>query len=392
MPIQDCWIDGRKGKRWGRSGKCYTGPNAAKLALRQAAAIRARQRTENARRLQPERIDPTRTATLRRRFESGWARRCQRLRAEVWRLVVTDDAFGLRPVVFHRRHEFRFMSSAAKVDEFERWLKGRIEADMFADGQDAVWTSYIEEGYRKGAGRAFSDTNRRLRLEAEAEGVADFYRGTKEEFLRASFARAETIDKVKLLASRTLMDLKGATDTMATQMRRELVDGLTQGMNPRELGRRLAKKVDGIGRVRGQMIARTEIIRAHAEGQLDALDAMGIEEVGVMVEWETVGAEACLECSVMQGAVFRIEEARGLIPRHPNCRCCFIPSNVGEPHRGQIRKPEGVREAIRESIQAERPNKPMGEAVERSSWVGVSKRIGERRPKSILASKIAKPG
>lgn len=41
MPIQKCNSDGKSGKKWGKSGKCYTGKGAARKAGKQAAAAYA---------------------------------------------------------------------------------------------------------------------------------------------------------------------------------------------------------------------------------------------------------------------------------------------------------------------------------------------------------------
>ena len=41
MPVKSCTINGKKGYKWGNSGKCYTGPGAKKKALRQGAAAYA---------------------------------------------------------------------------------------------------------------------------------------------------------------------------------------------------------------------------------------------------------------------------------------------------------------------------------------------------------------
>jgi hypothetical protein len=38
MPIMSCTVNGKKGYKWGPSGKCYTGPNARNRAAAQAAA------------------------------------------------------------------------------------------------------------------------------------------------------------------------------------------------------------------------------------------------------------------------------------------------------------------------------------------------------------------
>lgn len=38
MPIKSCQVNGKAGKQWGNSGKCYTGKNAKSKALKQAQA------------------------------------------------------------------------------------------------------------------------------------------------------------------------------------------------------------------------------------------------------------------------------------------------------------------------------------------------------------------
>jgi hypothetical protein len=43
MPVQDCQVNGRPGKKWGKDGKCFTGPNAHANAARQGKAIKAAQ-------------------------------------------------------------------------------------------------------------------------------------------------------------------------------------------------------------------------------------------------------------------------------------------------------------------------------------------------------------
>jgi SPP1 gp7 family putative phage head morphogenesis protein len=104
-----------------------------------------------------------------------------------------------------------------------------------------------------------------------------------------------------------------------------LTDGLVQGKGPREIARDLNAQTD-MGQERALTIARTEIIRAHAEGQLTALEDLGVEEVGVTVEWMITDDEAlCPKCAAMQGVILKLSEAHGLIPAHPNCRCAFAP-------------------------------------------------------------------
>lgn len=303
----------------------------------------------------PLRVDPTRTSGLRRRFIAELRRRFSGLKAAIIKLVDDEDQFGLT----EQSHDpftanagaWRFHSDPAKVKAFQDWLKIQTRLRILRGEEDRLWQAYIEAGFRQGAGRAFDDAKRSDRAKAEGAQQLDFYRGTKDEFLRSAFGQPVAIEKVKLLAGRSFDDLENVTDDMSARLSRRLVDGLIQGKGARELARDLVADV-GVSEQRAGLIARTEIIRAHAEGQLTALEIMGVEEVGVMVEWSTAGdAHVCPLCAPMQGVVLKIAEARGMIPRHPNCRCAFTPANVGEDTRGQTRTKRGIKSAIAESAE-----------------------------------------
>jgi SPP1 gp7 family putative phage head morphogenesis protein len=272
------------------------------------------------------------------------------------------------------------------VEQFRTWLNSQVATGIVQQTQSAMerqwWNRYVEAGYAKGAGRAFDDTRK------PALQRLDFYAGSKQEFLRSAFGQPESVEKVKLLAGRVFTDLKGVTEAMGTQITRSLTDGLVQGQNPRVIARTIAKNVDTIGRTRARTIARTEIIRAHAEGQLDALVRLGVDKVGVMVEWHTAGDDrVCQLCLPLQGAVLTIKEARGTLPRHPNCRCAFVPANVDENKRGQKRSKTELIKARDESIKAEIPTKSkrtIDQQRKLSHWPGADLTPAKTRPESIL--------
>jgi SPP1 gp7 family putative phage head morphogenesis protein len=131
-------------------------------------------------------------------------------------------------------------------------------------------------------------------------------------------------DALALLFARNFTDLKGITDEMSAQIARVLTKGLSSGVGPREVAKMIAGRVDKIGIVRGELLARTEIIRAHAEATLNRYQDFGIEGVTGEVKIEVAG-DACERCKAIVGKVMTIDEARGLIPIHPRCRCGFKP-------------------------------------------------------------------
>ncbi len=342
--------------------------------------------------IDPTRLDPTRTIMLRRAFQAELTRRFNRLKKAITDLLVKEDAFGLTT-----NARFRFASTQEQVAAFLQWLAAQIQADIFLGAKgtdDAYWTEYIRQGYEKGAGRAFDDTRVQERLRAYSAEKLGWYAGTKEEFLRSSFAHPISVEKVKLLASRTFMDLKGATDAMVNGISHVLMDGLVQGQSPRTMASTVAKQLE-MAKSRALTISRTEIIRAHAEGALDALSNLGVEQVGVMVEWSTskMGTTAlgnpspCKLCAALEGVVMTIKEARGLFPRHPNCMCSPIPANVGEDTTDQIRGKRAVQVAIDKSISQEIPAKSdrsLETQKRMTSWAGAVKRIASQRPRAYV--------
>ena len=340
-------------------------------------------------RLNPVRMDPTRTATLRRKFEVELIARFERLKTKLRKYLITEDKLELKALVGNAR--FKFNTRPERIEEFRRWLATQVQDEVLGDpnsNEAAWWDKFIQEGYRQGAGRAFDDTKRPYaRGYAKTGGVSDFYKGTKYQFLQTSFAQPETVEKVQLLASRVFTELKGVTDAMSQKLTRDLTEGLSRGDNPYTIAKQLSSGVDSVGEVRARAIARTEIVRAHNEGQLDALEGLGVEEVGVMVEWSTA-MNACPLCTPMEGTVFTVKEARGMLPRHPNCRCSYIPANVGENQKGQVRGKAKIEKAIDESIEAEIPKtipRTLEEQKERTSWIGADASMGKQRPKPVVS-------
>lgn len=274
-------------------------------------------------------LDPTRTSSLRQAFALVLRKKFRRLAGDVYKFIVTDDHLGLAEpklgfnVANAEPGRFAFISSPEKLAEFQKWLRQRFASELLGKSNEELWQRYVEEGFRRGAGRAFDDA----RKDEKSTGLRsdEYWQGSREEFLRSSFGRPETVEKTQLLASRSFADLKNVTEDAATKMGRVLADGLVAGQNPRDIARDLDDELD-LGRNRAELIARTEIIRAHAEGQLDAFDRLGVTDLGVEVEWSTAGDErVCPECEDMEGKVFSVEEAHGMIPLHPNCRCAFVP-------------------------------------------------------------------
>ncbi len=270
----------------------------------------------------PLRIDPTRTTIIRRQFMAEMTRRFKKIRRAIWILVAQDDVFALSPRAFitMESQAWRFRTDASKVTSYRDWLRQQTDANLLSvDARGDPWTAkYVESSYKKGIQRAYVDVNKMR---------PDFYKDTQSQFLQDAFHAPEMLSKLELLSTRTFEELRGVTAVMSQQMSRTLATGLAQGRGPVTVARQLVKDLDGITKRRALVIARTEIIHAHAEGQLDSFDKLGIEKIGVMAEWSTAGdSVVCERCHGMEGEVMTVAEARGMIPLHPNCRCAWKPT------------------------------------------------------------------
>jgi SPP1 gp7 family putative phage head morphogenesis protein len=304
-----------------------------------------------ARRPNTLRMDPTRTLHISEQFGNEMKRRFRKLKAHIYEFLVTQDALGLKKsteidgfVHNVEPRQYAFLTDPKKREQFNLWLQQQIEQDVFFPELGAgilrttrplgrigtstgigfggsmgtgPWTmKYIESSYKKGLINAY--------LEPDDPKYIDI---SQEEFLRESFNTAERISKVELLASRSYEQLRGVTAQMSSQMNTVLAQGMIDGRGVTAIASEMLDKVDGLTSSRALTIARTEVINAHAEGQLDSFEDLGVDELGVMAEWSTAGDDnVCPQCEALEGQTFTVEEARGMIPQHPNCRCTWIPS------------------------------------------------------------------
>lgn len=302
--------------------------------------------TSNARKrigkFNPLLVDPSRTAGLRRAFIADLNRRFDSLQKELLQILVAQDAFGLsphKPIIFNDRitlnyGQYAFLTSAEKAKAFLRIVqrlseKRILEADKAEE--DRWWTQYTQRAFKSGAGEAF-DLVKKSRW-GKKDG--DWYKGAREEFLQSGLLRPIDIETVKLMAGRIYTDLKGITEAMSVKLNRTLTDGLVQGKGPYEIAKQIRTDIEGIGKARSRILARTEMVRAKAEGQLVALEKLQVPGVQLKVEWVVSGLgttrkgfpSPCPKCKQYAGRTFTIEEAKGLLPVHPACSCGWIPSS-----------------------------------------------------------------
>jgi SPP1 gp7 family putative phage head morphogenesis protein len=289
----------------------------------------------------PPKRDPTRTTDIRRRFEAEAVRRFQRLKSLIREALIELDVLGLRGrsakeginaamfrAAFARDQvglsegAFAFERDPQKVRSFMAWLRAAERKEVLGiqegvgleSAAEGAWTrTYVETAYQRGVAQAGN--------ELQGAGAA-----VEQGFIRAAFNRPVHADRAGIIFTRTFSDLNGITAEMDKQISRVLSQGILEGRNPREIARQLNERVDRIGITRARVLARTEVINAHAEGTLNLYEEAGVEGVELEAEWTTAGDDrVCPDCEEREGRVMSLSEARGLIPLHPQCRCAWLP-------------------------------------------------------------------
>jgi len=333
------------------------------------------------------RYDPTRTTTLRNAFVRDMNVRFTQLKRVIRKAIVDEDCFGLMPlppgvtrIVVQAAlttpgpSAFDFPRSADKVAAFMAWLNGQVEAPILEITEmpriggaiEAAWTDvYIKDSYSRGITRA--------RYEM---GSAGYHIPSMSATggIHASLVQPPHADRLGLLYTRTYSGLKGITADMDTKISRILSQGIADGDHPKVLSRKLLATIDGAGagtlgitdslgrfippQRRARMLARTEIIRAHAQAQLQEMQNWAVVGVTAEVEFSTAGYGVCPICVDLKGKVYSIKEAWNIIPVHPNCRCQWLPKPVEKGEAGLV--PEEVPVAPIEEVPEEIIRRPEG--------------------------------
>lgn len=292
--------------------------------------------------------DPTKTTALRNQFVRDMDRRFTKIERAIYDKIVVEDCFNLNPSPLATHEQFLFPRSSDKVAAFMEWLQKQVDAGILSvseyqqlgDAIDSAWTNlYITDSYKRGVIRA--------RYELQQAGYTNIPSTDATGGISVSMMVPVHLNRLGLLYTRVYTDLKGITEAMDAIISRILTQGIADGDNPRLLARKLLSAINGTGmgdlgitdsvgrfipaKRRAEMLARTEIIRAHHQATIQEYMNWGVWNVNVMAEFMTAhDNRVCDKCHALTlRNPYTLEEAMNLIPVHPNCRCICLPFEVG---------------------------------------------------------------
>lgn len=293
-------------------------------------------------------IDPTNTMGIANAFVRQMKLRFQELVNVVRISVDKNDCFGLKsPDIFQMvpagTEAFKYARSSAKIQAFMKWLQEQVNAgiltvtqyEQIGESVESAWTNmFITDTYQRGVQRARSElinAGYAVPTIEQTGGIA------------IVMSAPVHVDRLGLLFTRTYNDLKGITAAMDSQISRILAQGMADGENPRILAQKIIAVIngDGVDRLgitdtlgrfipaerRAEILARTEIIRAHHLGTIQEYRNWGIEGVFVQAEFKTAGDNrVCSKCEELaKGSPYTLDQIEKMIPAHPACRCVALP-------------------------------------------------------------------
>lgn len=317
--------------------------------------------------------DPTRTLTLRSRYAGEMRKRFRHIRGMIRDAIINKDVFGIaggheglqaNVLVTYQAdvppNAFDFPRVSQKIDAFMEWLEQQVEDEMLTLGRrselgstiEKSWQDiYIEDSYKRGVQRATYEMDR---LAYPVQSIQ------AQGGMQMVMSMPAHIDRLGVLYTRAFNELKGITGAMDQQISRILAQGLADGDGPRLLARKLNATISGSGmgelgitdslgrfipaQRRAEILARTEVIRAHHQGMIQTYKNWGMEGVEVQAEFRTAGYNVCSVCEGYQGKIFTLKQAENLIPVHPQCRCIALPAREGDVTSTGQRVGEGITE------------------------------------------------
>jgi len=238
-----------------------------------------------------------------------------------------------------------------RIAGFFKWLQNQLQTHFL--GVAAVGTAGAAAGATGATGAAGAAAGgavaNQFTRRAYATGIRFATRQTRDKGVPVpSVDVDEQLEsnphnrKLRVLQQRVFQNLEGVTEDMEKEIRKTLLEGVDDGKNPTEIARDITNRVDKIGKHRGTLIARTEVINAHSTASVEQYREIsrnqdidiGLNHVGRLTANDTRVCPFCRGISdvtltfseFLRGKVrWGTQEMRLGVPSHPQGRCAPIP-------------------------------------------------------------------
>lgn len=242
------------------------------------------------------------------------------LKSQIAKELISPDAFGLNPRAgLFGNVDWRHLSTDTKLQRFLDWFKEAVDGQILHRRRN--FARAIEQAYKKGVLASWH----KIRVD-EFMKTMGMTAAQKNEFVRILMQGNIGKQALGTLITQFNANLEGITGQLASRLGNKLVEGLVKGWKPRTLQREMNKLIKEAAERRAKILAHDAAVRAQADGVLDALDTLGVKRVTAKVEFKSMEDDkVCPVCESLNGQIFTIADARGVIPVHIFCRCTWIP-------------------------------------------------------------------
>jgi len=265
--------------------------------------------------------DPSKTALIRRKFVKDVNDRYRSISSNLRTAATNIPLLG---------ETNNFTVIQERLDWMQIFLDEQFKVALLAGDW---YKKYIEDAYVKGVRRGIRYTKGKELFWLDSPSA----QGLEVAFIR-QVSNSYTLETLK---QKTLSNLTTIVQAVSGRILSDLSILLVRGASEKDIYKNLQQTIQKIGVQRTRTVARTEVVRAQSYGLLDSFQGFGVTKVKVVAETnKTITSnenveyissndrKVCSLCSPFDGKIMTVQEAYGLIPVHPNCRCSFIGSSA----------------------------------------------------------------
>lgn len=137
---------------------------------------------------------------------------------------------------------------------------------------------------------------------------------------------------LQIIKTRQFEYLENITQQQQKIVQQELTNSVSKGLSIEDTATNMTKRIDGMTKARARTISRTEIVKAHNEGQVQTMRNLG---VSTYIYWTAGDSKVADICRHNQGPrskpkIYQLNGAGTpnqplpVINSHPNCRCSIL--------------------------------------------------------------------
>jgi hypothetical protein len=233
--------------------------------------------------------------------------------------------FMVNKIVSDIRKRIIKASASSIVTKYVDWEK--IEEEGVAIYKPAYVSVMAESGGKayeqariEGSFDVFNPLSLSWAAKNSLERVTELTNETKDA-LREVIAQSMRDKMSRVEIGRQIRELPLGLNLTQTKSYYTYRDSLiTDGVSDKVLSSKMQSYYNELYRGRCDSIAKTEVSRSVNEGYLQALDQQDVFTTVTI----SSAADCCEECAAREGEEYTIEEAHGILPLHPRCRCAWV--------------------------------------------------------------------